>query len=69
MLHTDARLLPRRRRAWAAWNYHVLDGGPTAGATVTYNMNLLQGLESPEPFCVTLNRSAAIDPAQGASRA
>jgi len=61
VLHTDARLLPRRRRAWAGWNAHVLAGGPAA-ATVTYNMNLLQGLTSPEPFCVTLNRSAAIDP-------
>ena len=62
VLHTDARLLPRRRLAWAAWNYHVLEGGPAA-ATVTYNMNILQGLDAPEPFCVTLNRSAAIDPA------
>ena len=61
VLHHDQRLLPRRRRAWAAWNYHVVDG-PTVGAAVTYNMNLLQGLESPEPFCVTLNRGDAIDP-------
>ena len=62
VLHTDARLLPRRRRAWAAWNYHILEPAPEAVA-VTYNMNILQGIESPEPFCVTLNRSAAIDPA------
>ncbi|MEO8603947.1 MAG: FAD-dependent oxidoreductase [bacterium] len=62
VLHTDARLLPRCRRAWAAWNYHVLDDAPAA-ATVTYNMNILQSLESPEPFCLTLNRSDAIDPA------
>ena len=61
VLHHDARLLPRRRRAWAAWNYHVVGDAPAA-ATVTYNMNLLQGLESPEPFCVTLNHGAAIDP-------
>ena len=61
VLHHDARLLPSRRRAWAAWNYHLSGDGPAA-ATVTYNMNLLQGLESPEPFCVTLNRTAAIDP-------
>jgi predicted NAD/FAD-binding protein len=63
VLHTDARLLPRKRLAWAAWNYHVL---PEAGGRValTYNMNILQGLEAPEPFLVTLNRSDAVDPAK-----
>jgi len=60
VLHTDARLMPRRRLAWAAWNYHVRPhGGPVA---LTYNMNILQGLDAPEPFLVTLNRSDAIDP-------
>jgi predicted NAD/FAD-binding protein len=61
VLHTDTRLLPRRRRAWAAWNYHVLPAarGRTA---VTYNMNILQGIEAPVTFCVTLNRSEAIAP-------
>lgn len=63
VLHHDARLLPRCRRAWAAWNYHVLPDA-RAAATVTYNMNILQGIVSPEPFCVTLNRAAAIDPAK-----
>jgi len=67
VLHTDARLLPRRRRAWAAWNYHLVDP-PAETAAVTYNMNILQGLESPEPFCVTLNRSAAIDPTKVLAR-
>jgi predicted NAD/FAD-binding protein len=61
VLHCDARLLPRRRRAWAAWNAHVLADAPS-GAAVTYNMNILQGLDAPEPFCVTLNRTAGIDP-------
>ena len=63
VLHTDTRLLPRRRRAWAAWNYHVLPGnrGPVA---LTYNMNILQRLDAPTPFLVTLNRSDAIDPAR-----
>ena len=61
VLHTDARLLPRRRLAWAAWNYHVLPDyeGPVA---LTYNMNILQRLETPRPLLVTLNRTAAIDP-------
>ena len=63
VLHTDARLLPRRRKAWAAWNAHV-PRDPDAPCTVSYCMNLLQGVASPEPFIVTLNRSDAIDPAR-----
>jgi predicted NAD/FAD-binding protein len=60
VLHTDVRLLPRRRLAWAAWNYHVRpDGGPVA---LTYNMNILQRLDAPTPFLVTLNHTDAIDP-------
>jgi len=63
VLHTDTALLPRRRLAWAAWNYHVL---PEAGQRValTYNMNILQGLRSRHTFCVTLNRGDAIDPSR-----
>jgi predicted NAD/FAD-binding protein len=62
VLHTDASLMPRRRRAWAAWNYHILGQGQEQAA-LTYNMNILQSLEAPVQFCVTLNNSAAIDPA------
>lgn len=62
VLHTDARLLPRRRLAWAAWNYHVLPGRRERVA-LTYNMNILQRLDAPTPLLVTLNRSDAIDPA------
>lgn len=61
VLHTDARLLPRRRKAWAAWNACV-PSEPDAACSVSYCMNLLQGIESSEPFVVTLNRSDAIDP-------
>jgi predicted NAD/FAD-binding protein len=56
VLHTDERLLPRNRRAWASWNYHVRRADDPA-ATVTYNMNLLQGLRAPSTYCVTLNES------------
>jgi len=63
VLHTDTSLLPRRRRAWAAWNYH-LPRVPAQRATVTYCMNLLQGLPGPEVYNVTLNRTDAIDPAR-----
>jgi predicted NAD/FAD-binding protein len=61
VLHTDTRLLPRRRRAWASWNYHLQE--PSDGrTTVTYHMNRLQALTAQREFCVTLNRSASIDP-------
>jgi predicted NAD/FAD-binding protein len=61
VLHTDTRLLPRRRRAWASWNYHLLDE-PPGKTTVTYHMNRLQSLRAEREFCVTLNRTEAIDP-------
>ena len=61
-LHTDRRLLPRSERAWAAWNYHRLDGDGDRVA-VTYDLNRLQRLGATEPVCVTLNRRDAIDPA------
>ncbi|MGI9263499.1 MAG: NAD(P)/FAD-dependent oxidoreductase [Gammaproteobacteria bacterium] len=63
VLHTDVSLMPSQRRAWAAWNYHVLDRDQ-GRVSLTYNMNILQGLDSAEQFCVTLNNSDAIDPAR-----
>jgi predicted NAD/FAD-binding protein len=63
VLHTDTGMLPKRRRAWAAWNYH-LPAQPGSGVAVTYNMNILQGLDAPVTFCVTLNRNADIDAAK-----
>jgi predicted NAD/FAD-binding protein len=63
VLHTDRRLLPRHPKAWAAWNAFV-PSDPDAPCTVSYCMNLLQGIASPEPFVVTLNRSEAIDPSK-----
>lgn len=61
VLHTDRTLLPRRRRAWASWNYHLQEGAP-GRCTVTYHMNRLQSLHAERELCVTLNRTAAIDP-------
>lgn len=61
VLHTDARMLPRRRRAWGSWNYHLL-AEPKPMTTVTYHMNRLQSLRAEQEFCVTLNHSDAIDP-------
>ena len=63
VLHTDRTLLPRRRRAWASWNYHLLPE-PTGLTTVTYHMNRLQALAADREFCVTLNRTEAIDAAK-----
>jgi predicted NAD/FAD-binding protein len=62
VLHTDTSVLPRSRRAWASWNYHVR-GGDDAPATLTYNMNRLQTLDAGATYCVTLNPAKRIDPA------
>jgi predicted NAD/FAD-binding protein len=61
VLHSDTSLLPRRRRAWASWNFHLQDE-PVDRATVTYHMNRLQSLRSETQYCVTLNRREAIAP-------
>ncbi|MBA3807168.1 MAG: FAD-dependent oxidoreductase [Solirubrobacterales bacterium] len=63
VLHTDSSLLPRRRAARAAWNFHLLEE-PKPLSTVTYYMNHLQRLHAQEDYCVTLNRTEAIDPAR-----
>lgn len=63
ILHTDPRILPRARRAWACWNYHI----PRARrerVAVTYNMNLLQSLDTEIIYNVTLNYHDAIDDAR-----
>jgi uncharacterized protein len=62
VLHTDSRLLPRTPLANAAWNYH-LAATDARRVALTYNMNILQGINAPVPFLVTLNRSEVIDPA------
>lgn len=62
-LHTDAKLMPKRKLAWAAWNYHVT-ATPVGKVQVTYNMNILQGIRSTQPLLVTLNYTEAIDPAK-----
>lgn len=61
VLHTDTRLLPTRRAAWASWNYR-LDEDNQRPAAVTYHMNTLQRLPAGSPdFMVTLNQTEAID--------
>ncbi len=63
VLHTDATLLPRNRKAWAAWNA-LVPSRDSGRCTVSYCMNLLQGIESAEPLIVTLNPTVDIDPAK-----
>ncbi len=62
VLHTDAALMPRRRRAWASWNFHLGDESCDRAA-VTYWMNNLQLLDAERDYLVTLNLSERIDPA------
>ncbi|EJM30521.1 NAD(P)/FAD-dependent oxidoreductase [Pseudomonas sp. GM25] len=67
VLHTDTRLLPARKRAWASWNYRLGGAGHTQAA-VTYDMNILQGIQSDTTFCVSLNQSAGISPSKVLAR-
>ena len=62
-LHHDSSLMPKRELAWAAWNYHVT-AKASAKVQVTYNMNILQNIQSPEPILVTLNHTDLINPAK-----
>ncbi|CAD7849063.1 MAG: Amine oxidase, flavin-containing [Olavius algarvensis Gamma 3 endosymbiont] len=61
VLHTDDALLPQRRLAWSSWNYWLRERYQQR-AVLTYDMNILQGIESDATFCVTLNATEAIDP-------
>lgn len=61
VLHTDHSLLPVRKRAWASWNYQLSENREKP-ASVTYNMNILQGIQSEHTFCVSLNQKENIAP-------
>jgi len=60
VLHTDSSLLPKRRSIWSSWNY-IIPKEERGRASLTYDMNILQSIRSPEEFCVTLNRPDDID--------
>lgn len=64
ILHTDDRVLPARKLAWASWNYLIkgYEGESQAPAVLTYNMNILQNIQAETTFCVTLNNSEDIAP-------
>ena len=61
ILHTDDSFLPKQKRAHASWNYR-LDPDLAGKPSVTYNMNILQGLDTRKAICVTLNQTDKIDP-------
>jgi predicted NAD/FAD-binding protein len=64
-LHRDARLMPKRRRAWASWNFlrWQREGTVENDVAVTYWMNALQGIDRNKPLFVSLNPPFAPDPA------
>ncbi len=61
ILHTDTGVLPTRRSAWSSWNYQI-PAESRESAILTYNMNILQTLHTPQVACVTINDDRGIDP-------
>lgn len=61
ILHTDISILPRKALAHASWNY-FLPRKHLDHVAVTYHMNILQGINSPEKFLVSLNMNDYINP-------
>jgi predicted NAD/FAD-binding protein len=61
ILHYDDSILPKRKNAWSSWNY-LLDQDKNKPVSLTYNMNILQGIDCERTFCVSLNSEELIDP-------
>ncbi|CAD5266532.1 Predicted NAD/FAD-binding protein [Alteromonas sp. 38] len=63
VMHKDTNQLPKRKLAWASWNYRLKDdaGEEERPASVTYDMNILQRLDAANTYCVTLNNTDKID--------
>ncbi|MEO6055124.1 MAG: FAD-dependent oxidoreductase [Chthoniobacterales bacterium] len=59
VLHTDASVMPKRRRAWASWNYRV---EKEESATTHYWMNALQGISKKQNYFVSLNAKSLVRP-------
>ncbi len=64
-LHTDDQFMPRTKRCWAAWNYHVeFDKQGVIQPSTHYWMNRLQGVSEKTNYFVSINGEDAIDPAK-----
>lgn len=63
-LHTDPAPMPRRRRAWASWNYRIDEPGETVRATTIYWMNSLQKFSQRRDYFVSIDDPGLIDPAR-----
>ncbi|MDE2516424.1 MAG: NAD/FAD-binding protein, partial [Rhodospirillales bacterium] len=60
VLHADPALMPRRKRVWSAWNFLRDSSADRAGrASVTYWMNALQSIATPDPLLLSLNPPTA----------
>ncbi len=62
VLHTDDSILPKKKSTWSSWNYRLEQSEQVP--VLTYNMNILQGIDAPVTFCVTLNKKSIIDPSK-----
>jgi predicted NAD/FAD-binding protein len=63
LLHTDTSILPKSKLGWASWNYYV-PKVERERVAVTYDMNILQSIDAPVTFLVSLNMDDLIDPAK-----
>jgi predicted NAD/FAD-binding protein len=60
LLHTDTTILPKKKITWSSWNF--LNTDKSKPVTLTYNMNILQSLETKIDFLVTLNSNGDVNP-------
>ena len=61
LLHTDSEILPNKKITWSSWNY-LLSEDNSKPVALTYNMNILQSLDSKTDFLVTLNGNDQVNP-------
>ncbi len=61
-VHTDASVMPRRRRIWSSWNYRIsADKNGKMTSQTTYWMNSLQGVSERNPYFVSINAGDSVD--------